>query len=132
MINSRMLLLAAIAALPLALAAPILAHSFLSPTPALAALAQPVAGNGAAPQAPLGNMVLASNEYDNAGGPLSGRSGDDDRSEQAVCGGEEDDLLGSGQTCTAGAALAPAPAGSVAPPANGLFATGSGPVVQVQ
>lgn len=61
-----------------------------------------------------GTMWLASNDED-----------DDDDDDEGDCGDDDDDE----RDCAAG--NSPAPSGTVAPPANGLFGTGKPPVVQM-
>lgn len=82
--------------------------------------ASPVAAAvDAGPDAPA--VMLASNDDDDRG--RSGRSDDDDE--------EDDDDEDDDDDDRGGAARKPAPAGAVAPPANGLFGTGAPPKVQV-
>lgn len=68
-------------------------------------------------------VLIDDDEDDDEGTAMQGRKSDDDEEDDEEC----DDDEGS---CGA-AAPAPAPAGSVAPPKNGLFGTGT-PQVQVK
>lgn len=78
-------------------------------------------------------LILASNDDDDDDDDDEGEDDDDDednaghRSAKDVDCEDDDDVKGAG--CS-GAAI-PAPAGPVAPPANGLFGTGAAPQVQV-
>ncbi|WP_371349129.1 hypothetical protein [Ancylobacter sp. IITR112] len=64
-------------------------------------------------------VVLASDDDDRDHGRQLRRGDDDDRDDE-----DDDDARG-------GNLFAPAPAGSVAPPKNGLFGNGAAPKVQV-
>lgn len=93
--------------------------------PASGALS-PLAGNEGAPlAAPIPNAaqdmptMLASNDDDD-------RDDDDDDDDDCDDDEDEGDCAGGG-----GGAANPAPAGTVAPPQNGLFGTGAPPKVQV-
>ena len=87
------------------------------PTPGLAIDAD-------AARAPL--WLASGGEDDDEEGRRAGRSGDDDDDDDDDDGCDDD----AGGVCAAGAG--PAPAGSVAPPANGLFGSGAAPQVQVR
>lgn len=80
--------------------------------------------------APCGAGVCAT-ALDQAGQtlPLVLASGDDDEGGQAsrAHDAEDDDCGEDGGTGCAGARANPAPAGTVPPPANGLFGTGAAP-----
>ena len=97
--------------------------------PAWSALHDPASGETGAPLSALSDsddqqrpMTLAEDdEHENEGGTAGRRESDDDEDE---C--EDDD-----GTCGP-AAVAPAPAGSVPPPQNGLFDNGSAPQVKVK
>ena len=87
------------------------------PTPGLAIGAD-------AAHAPL--WLASGGGDDDEDGRRAGRGGDDDDDEEDDDGCDDD----AGGACAAGAG--PAPAGSVAPPANGLFGSGAAPQVQVR
>jgi len=70
-------------------------------------------------------LILASSDEDNA----SYRSAEDDDDCEDDGDDDEADDGDNGEGCTG--AANPAPAGTVAPPANGLFGTGAAPQVQV-
>lgn len=75
-------------------------------------------------------LLLASGGEDDDDGWRSGGRGDDDEDEDDDdddddCGDDED-----GGACAMG--VGPAKAGTVAPPANGLFGSGAAPQVQVR
>lgn len=92
--------------------------------PAFSAITDPFLSDGrgdlaAAQNQPAAAVVtLASNDDDDD----EGHEEDDDEDDDGDC--EEDD-----DEC--GPAAGPTPAGTVAPPPNGLFGTGAPPVVQV-
>lgn len=134
--KTRMILLAAAATLPAALALPALANAFSTSTGGsqIAALVAPQPTNAATAQAdnPLGNLVLASSEHEDDDDDHGWFGGDDDDEsyENGACstGGsydEDDD-----DDCTGPQAGGPAPAGTATPPDNGLFAPGGDAVVQ--
>lgn len=80
------------------------------------------AGDDAFPQ------ILADNdESDAAGGRLTRTDSDDDDDDEE----EDDDACDDGEGSCGARSAAPVPAGSVAPPQNGLFGTGT-PQVQVK
>lgn len=70
-----------------------------------------------------GALWLASNDDDDDDHDDDGHDDDDD--DEGGCGDDDDDE----GSCATGAN--PAPSGTVAPPANGLFGTGKAPVVQM-
>ncbi len=71
-------------------------------------------------------LLLASGgEDDDDGWRSGGRRADEDEDDDDDCGDDED-----GGACAMG--VGPAKAGTVAPPANGLFGSGAAPQVQVR
>jgi hypothetical protein len=111
-------------------------RTLLAATTALAALtAVPAIGAVRVSENPASSMfitadldamlILASSDDDDDEDKAGYRSAEDDDD----CEDEDDDDDKDNAGCT-GAAI-PAPAGTVAPPANGLFGTGAAPQVRV-
>lgn len=71
-------------------------------------------------------IILLNGDDDDEGGYILRRHGDDDDDDDEGCEGDDDD----DGACQNGGRN-PAPAGTVAPPANGLFGTGAAPQVKV-
>jgi hypothetical protein len=71
---------------------------------------------------PTENMLLRVESSDDDHGTLRLAGGEDDEG----CGSEDDD---KGQGCSGGGPNPP-PAGTIAPPSNGLFGNGKAPTVQ--
>lgn len=115
-----------ITALLLATAALAAAAVLAGPTAALAPVPDKAV---AAATAPIGSLRLASgaeeddDDDDDSGARQASRSDDDDDDDDD-CDDDE------GGACAMG--LGPTPAGSVAPPANGLFGSGAAPQVQLR
>jgi hypothetical protein len=115
--KKTLVLLAASTALTAALGMPAFSALFPSPEDAARPAVQR-ADDGAAP------LVLASDDEDDDDDD-HGRGHDDDDDDDD-CDDDDDDDDGCGN-----AARNPAPAGTVAPPQNGLFGNGAPPQVQV-
>ena len=101
--------------------------------PAWSGITAPIAGSGSsavhimADEAAGAQLWLVDDDEDDDGEDYAKRGNDDDDGEDDD---DDDDECGNGAAgCKAG--NNPAPAGSVAPPQNGLFGNGVAPQVQV-
>lgn len=122
----RLALLITASVLPAVLAVPAISSALTTDTPEQAAnvLVMPDSASD-----PAIRLASGGDDDDHRGWfGLFSRDDDDDDDDEGNCGDDEDDEDEGSAACATG--IAPAPAGSIAPPDNGLFNTGAAPVVQ--